>query len=332
MASAARILALLFPLLLPAQGLAPELQRRADRALKAPPPTVMEKTLMPEGWDLHAYSSPARYYWPDPAKADGLPWIARDGYPNRAAIDRSDEPRLARMIGDVEALVAAWGATARPEYAARAALYLRAWFLDPATRMTPDFRGAQFVAGKDRGRGSGLIDFAQLHRLLDACRALEAWPDWPAAERADLKAWMTAYLGWLDTDKGAAKEAKAKNNHGTWFAVQRSALLLYLGRHEEARAYLERAAPVLAAGQFEADGRQPLETARVDGLSYSLYNLQAWYRLAAQARLCGARIELSAVRRAAAYVRPFLEHPEAWPWSQKDPLPRGAGDFLEGDP
>ena len=38
---------------------------RADLALRNQPPTVMEKTLMPSGWDMHDYSSLARYYWPD---------------------------------------------------------------------------------------------------------------------------------------------------------------------------------------------------------------------------------------------------------------------------
>ena len=304
------------------------LQKRADRALMAPPPTVMEKTLMPEGWDPHEYSSPARYYWPDPAAPDGLPWTVKDGFPNLEAIARSDAPRLSRLIEDVDALVADWKAGAGEKYAARAALYLRAWFLDPATRMNPNFRGAQYIAGKDRGRGGGLIDFAQLHRLLDDCAALAGWPGWPAGEERALRQWMSEYLAWLDSDKGAASEARAANNHGTWFAVQRASLLVYLGRGGEARAYLESVAPRLEAGQFSADGRQPLEAARVDGISYSLYNLEAWARLAELALRAGAAVRLDGPRRATDFILPYVSNPAAWPWSQKDPIPASALDFL----
>jgi len=303
----------------------------ADRALRNQPPTVMEKTLTPSGWDSHDYSSPARYYWPDPA-GPGLPWIRKDGSPDLEAIARSDEPRLAHFIDDVEALVAAWKAKGDAKYAARAALYLRAWFLDPATRMNPNFRGAQFIAGKDRGRGAGLIDFSGLWRLLDAASALEAWRDRPKAESDGLRVWMADYLAWLDSDAGAAMESRAVNNHGTWFAVQRVALLLFLGRRDDARSFLEAATARLAAEQFKSDGEQPLEAARADGISYSLFNLEAWKVLAGLADRAGARIDLSGPARASAFIAPYLSAPSTWPWSQKTPLARGAGAFLARAP
>ncbi len=183
-------------------SIGPATLHRADWALSAPPPTVMEKTFMPEGWDPHEFSSPARYFWPNPSKPGGLPWIVRDGEPNLEAIAKSDEPRLARMVGDVVALVDAWSATGAEKYASRAELYLRAWFLDPATRMKPDFRGAQFIPGKNRGRGTGLIDMATFHRLLDAVAQLDRWPGRDVVERRDFAAWCREYLAWLDSDRG----------------------------------------------------------------------------------------------------------------------------------
>ena len=300
----------------------------ADWALSAPPPTVMEKTFMPEGWDPHEFSSPARYFWPNPSKPGGLPWIVRDGEPNLEAIAKSDEPRLARMVGDVVALVDAWSATGAEKYASRAELYLRAWFLDPATRMKPDFRGAQFIPGKNRGRGTGLIDMATFHRLLDAVAQLDRWPGRDAVERRDVAAWCHEYLAWLDSDRGAATESRAKNNHGTWFAVQRASFLVFLGKDAEARSFIAQSAKRLAAGQFAPDGEQPLESARADGISYSLYNLAAWEALAELGRRCGAKFDETPMRRAAAWLAPFVADPSTWPKSQKNRVPANADATL----
>ena len=47
-------------------------------------------------------------------------------------------------------------------YAEHAALHLRAWFLDPATRMNPSLDYAQAIFGVSPGRGTGVIDTLHL--------------------------------------------------------------------------------------------------------------------------------------------------------------------------
>ena len=55
------------------------LKKEADRLSDAQPLSVMMKEKTPASGDKHDYMSQARYFWPDPAKPDGLPYINRDG-------------------------------------------------------------------------------------------------------------------------------------------------------------------------------------------------------------------------------------------------------------
>src|SRR6202165_907703 len=54
----------------------------ADRAMKAGPFSVMDKGTVPPSGDKHDYMSQAPYFWPDPKKANGLPYVRRDGERN----------------------------------------------------------------------------------------------------------------------------------------------------------------------------------------------------------------------------------------------------------
>ena len=59
-----------------------KLRREAEKALAAPPFVVTEKKHPQSGFDPHDYVSLATYYWPDPTKTNGLPYINRDGERN----------------------------------------------------------------------------------------------------------------------------------------------------------------------------------------------------------------------------------------------------------
>ncbi len=51
---------------------------------------MTDKQIAPPSGDPHDYVSFARYYWPDPAKPDGLPYVNRDGQHNHAQVARGD--------------------------------------------------------------------------------------------------------------------------------------------------------------------------------------------------------------------------------------------------
>lgn len=48
--------------------------------------------------------------------------------------------------------------TGNEEYAAHSLYLIKAWFLDPETKMNPNLNFAQRIPGKTEGRGIGIID------------------------------------------------------------------------------------------------------------------------------------------------------------------------------
>jgi hypothetical protein len=52
---------------------------KADKLLSKPAYSVMEKKQVPPSKDMHDYMSIAIYYWPDPSKPSGLPYMRKDG-------------------------------------------------------------------------------------------------------------------------------------------------------------------------------------------------------------------------------------------------------------
>lgn len=71
------------------------LQAEADKLLDVQPLSVMMKEKVPASGNKHDYMSQARYYWPDPTKPDGLPYVSRDGEsnPELNKLDRNRQPR-----------------------------------------------------------------------------------------------------------------------------------------------------------------------------------------------------------------------------------------------
>src|SRR5260370_27180315 len=58
------------------------LLKEADAALHAGPFSVMQKKRIPPSGDRHDYVSMGPYWWPDPSKPNGLPYIRKDGQRN----------------------------------------------------------------------------------------------------------------------------------------------------------------------------------------------------------------------------------------------------------
>src|SRR5438105_13416359 len=81
---------------------------------------------------------------------------------------------LMRLSVQVPALAAAWKLTKDSRYAKHAARHLRAWFLDPSTRMNSNLQYAQAIHGRFTGRGIGIIDTIHLVEVARAIQSLEA--------------------------------------------------------------------------------------------------------------------------------------------------------------
>src|SRR5690349_23640744 len=128
----------------------------ADKALSAGPFSVMQKSSTPPTGDKHDYMSLAPYFWPNPNTPDHLPYVRRDGERNPEIKQIADHENMSKMCSAARALALGYYFTGSQEYAARAALLLRTWFLDPKTKMNPNLEFAQAIRGINTGRGIGI--------------------------------------------------------------------------------------------------------------------------------------------------------------------------------
>jgi hypothetical protein len=297
----------------------------ADKALKLTPPSVTAKQKTPPSGDKHDYMSLAPYFWPNPAKADGLPYVRRDGKVNPEAHDpaNNDTLRIRELGGAVETLALAYHFTGKPDYAAQAARFLRVWCLDEATRMTPRFAYAQAVLGVNDGRGTGILEARSLVEALDAASLLAGSPAWTAADQQALDVWSGQFLDWLLTSKPGKDEFGAKNNHGTWYDVQTAKLALVVGRREVAQGILRGVTARRTEVQFEATGKQPLELARTASFGYSCFNLVAHGQLAVLGEHAGVDLwrartqDGRSPRTGLDFMLPYLgKDAKPWPFEQ----------------
>ncbi len=260
----------------------------ADRHQGKPLESVVDKAIkgaLPEGQDPQDYRSVSIYYWADPADPKA-PWIKRDGDANREEMEKYDAPRFRRVTDRIRDGVLAWWFTGKDAYADDAIAQLRHWFLDPATCMRPNLNYAQFVPGRNEGKGNahGLIDSRYLMETLSAVSLLEAEGRLSDRDRQGLRAWFDAYLTWLTTSDLGKKEGAASNNHGLYYDAQVVAYALYLGDKERARAVLAEVGPRRLAQQIAVDGSMPLELGRPTAGTYVCFTLEAIAQLVALER------------------------------------------------
>ena len=149
-----------------------KLELDAKKALNAGPFSVTYKGATPLSGDKHDYMSQAPYFWPNPTNSNASPYVRRDGERNPEINKLSDHRSMNDMADSVETLALAYYFTGEEAYAARAAELLRAWFLDPTTRMNPNFQYAQAIPGLSSGRGIGLIESRAFTHVVDAAGLL----------------------------------------------------------------------------------------------------------------------------------------------------------------
>lgn len=264
------------------------LLKQADTLLKADNPTIIfKKDKLPPSGDKHDYMSLAPYWWPDSTKADGKPYIRRDGRTNPEKYLLYDRDQIGRIEDEVRKLGAAYFFTGNQAYAQKAVKMLQVFFLDAATKMNPNLNYAQYVTGVNDGRGIGIIETYGLINIPDAMALLQGSKAMTADVNTGIKKWFKDYLTWLQTSPNGIAESKEKNNHGTIYDLQVINFALYVGDVALAKNILQKQTLPRIELQFTPEGKQPLELTRTKSWSYSNFDLLAWCRLATLAKKQG---------------------------------------------
>ena len=247
----------------------------------------------------------------------------------------------------VPALAAAYFLTSDERYAKHAALHLRAWFVDPATRMTPSLEYGQVRAQAGSagstmqnnslhaaaGRFEGILETLPLVEVARAIPFLAASSEISPADLGAARAWFATYLQWLTApeDSGprlAALARDQKDHHGTSWLLQASAysnLALPQGdvaKSEDSALGVLRHhyKTVTLRAQISPIGRFPHELVSTTPYRDSLFNLDM---MAAICLLLSTRFESiwdyqledgPGMRGAIAYHFPFIANRSTWPF------------------
>lgn len=299
-----------------------QLTTSGDKAMKVGPYSVTMKDRVPPSGDKHDFLSMAPYFWPDPRSPNGLPYIRRDGERNPEAAKIPDGDYIIRTFDATYTLSVAYYLTGDEKYADRAALLLRTWFLDPATRMNPNMNHGQYIAGVNTGRGAGLIETRGISKIVDGLVLLAGSKSWTAEDEKGMREWLAAYLEWLQTSKNGRSEAKAPNNHGTWFEQQIATIALFLGKQSFAKDLVQNSATARIAHQIQADGRQPYELQRTRAMHYSSFNLLGLMYLARAGDAAGVDLwnfstpDGRSMRKALDFLLPYVSGEKKWEYQQ----------------
>lgn len=300
--------------------------QKANTALNQPLLSVMDKTLLAASGDKHDYYSFPPYWWPDPTKKDGLPYIRRDGQNNPdASSDATDKKRLVRMSNNVYNLALAWYFTQDKRYAEKAAEQIRIWFLNPATRMNPNMAYAQATPGVNTGRGTGIIDTRVLVNVVDAIALLRASDVIKESEYKQLQQWFGDLYSWMVTSPNGLKEDSGQNNHGTWYDLQTATFAQFSGKTEEAKKRLTITQNRRIANHFDAEGKQMHELARTRSWHYSNFNLDAYSQLAklgekVHVDIWNHQADNRSLLKGYTYIASFVDSNTPWPWKDLDKM------------
>ncbi len=292
--------------------------RAANTALALPPVTITKfRAKLSEGGPNDYYSN-GDYWWPDPTKTNGLPYIQRDGQTNPENFNHHRQ--AVRQLRDaVAALGAAYKITGEERYAGKAAELLKVFFLTPATRMNPHLNFAQAIPGVSSGRGIGIIDTLHLIEVPPAIEAMRGSRALPPEIIASLQQWFREYAEWMLTSKNGREEAVTKNNHAVAFWLQIAVFARFIGDEARLAECRRQFKEVFLPRQMQEDGAFPAELKRTKPYAYSIFQLDNMSTLCqvlsqpAEEDLWSFELpDGRGIRRAVAYLQPFLADKSKW--------------------
>ncbi|MFZ4670783.1 MAG: alginate lyase family protein [Flavobacterium sp.] len=296
--------------------------KKADKLIEeANEYSVMNKKQLPPSGDKHDYMSTGPYWWPDPSKPDGLPYIKKDGQRNPTYYDISDSQEIDKIEDASLSLALAYYFTKELKYANFASKLIKTWFLNPETRQNPHLNFGQGIPGLNTGRGTGIIETRDLFRVGDAAILIQNTPNWNTKDHEELKKWFSEYLTWMLESPIGKDEADSKNNHGTFYSEQVIAFALFSNRLDVANSEIEVFKNRMES-QLKSDGSQPFELARTKSWNYVNMNLYGYFLIAKLAEnnnvsLWNQQIsEGKNIKNALEWIVPYLKNEKIWEYEQ----------------
>ncbi len=232
---------------------------------------------------------------------------------------REHATALRNASSAIAALTAGFVLTHDDRYALRAGRHLYEWFVDPATRMVPDFTKAGFDAAKSIATPTGVVDLVP---LAEVARALSFLPDTAALSPPDLastQAWFASLITWLNEDRNAFIAREAKDHTASAWLLLASAVSRSLGDDATLEACRHRFRRPTIRNQINALGEFPHEITTAFPYRNTLLNFDL---LAAAAQLLSTpfdnlwSFELEdgpGMRSVAAFLYPAIQDRAKWP-------------------
>ena len=304
------------------------LTKSADSYLNAKLLSVMDKPEVPASGDKHDFMSVAVYWWPNPNTPDGLPYVPRDGKINPEFYTITDLAEFGTLVRDVNVLSNTYYFTGQTKYSDKAALMIRTWFIDSATKMNPNMQYAGAIKGITDGSPIGVMQLNNLPQILDDIQILKTSGSWTASDQTGFETWCGSYFNWVTTSVNGVKESAQPGNLGSWYNADAGALAEFLGNHTYAQQAVTKEKGLIDGQIRGSDGFQPLEMARTRPWNYSNINLQA---LATMSRVATKEnIDLwdytaphgGSIKKAINFLVPYVNGTTSWPYPDYDaPIP-----------
>ncbi len=300
-----------------------ELLTKSDKLLNNKVFSVTFKSSLPPSGDKHDYMTIAPYFWPDSTKADGKPYIRKDGEVNPESRNgATDYVEFESFVSTVNTLSKAAFITKDKKYSKKAVQLLDAWFVDKATKMNPNLNYGQAVPGENLGRPFGVIEMMGLVDVMKAIETLELIGYLDKNQKMLYNTWFESYALWLTTSELGIQESTRENNHGTNYDVQLCSIYIYLQKNKEAKALLENVKANRIDVQIAPDGSQPHELERTKSMSYSSMNLSAFTTLAIYGKKLGVDLwnyksaDNSSIQNAYFFLSKALDENQKWEYKQ----------------
>lgn len=302
-------------------------------ALLAPNPITAHKAPNSPG-TLNEFFSEDNGSWPD----DNIPQTSADRQSAllSAPLFTAHREALQEMSLAVPALTAGCLLLRNTElatsqsFAAKAATHLHVWFVDPATRMSPDLKyGLIDPKRPSVSRFEGIIEAIQLVEVVQSVPILLSAAVIFPSDASAIFSWFAAYLNWLMTSRLAGLARDQRDHNGTSWLLQASALAVLsaansAGNNTKASTAVtelrHRYKAVTLRSQIIPDGSFLQELSTPWPYRLSLFNLDM---LAGVCLLLSTRFDSlwdfdlqdgPGMRVAVAHHYPFIQNRGSWPY------------------